>query len=236
MNTRSNRMRRLAYLTLLTAFAAACGDAADPGSPPEVAPVGVRAAAAPPSTRDTNVIHVPFFISDSATAHHFPPFAPSTLLYEARAGNPILAPDGHQVTYGDFTAVTGRATAQCLTQGTHVVLKLQGLIPRGVYTIWSLTFRAPGFDPSFANLIGLGALGDADGSENSFRASESGEGALSALVNAGPLSVFGAIGACGLDEFEWHVVGAYHIDGQTHGATPGPDGTQVEQFAFIVKH
>ena len=31
------------------------------------------------------------------------------------------------------------------------------------------------------------------------------------------------------------VVGAYHLDGQTHGATLGPDGTAVEQFGFIFK-
>jgi len=32
-----------------------------------------------------------------------------------------------------------------------------------------------------------------------------------------------------------HVVGAYHIDGQSHGASIGPDGTAVEQFGFIFK-
>jgi hypothetical protein len=31
------------------------------------------------------------------------------------------------------------------------------------------------------------------------------------------------------------VVGAYHIDGQSHGASLGPDGTAVEQFGFIFK-
>jgi hypothetical protein len=46
----------------------------------------------------------------------------------------------------------------------------------------------------------------------------------------------GSIGACALtDEFEWHVVGAYHIDGQSHGPSLGPDGTAVEQFGFIFK-
>jgi hypothetical protein len=31
------------------------------------------------------------------------------------------------------------------------------------------------------------------------------------------------------------VVGAYHIDGQSHGPSLGPDGTEVEQFGFIFK-
>ena len=134
-----------------------------------------------------------------------------------------------------FDAVAGSAAAKCVTQGTHVVLHLSGLIPRGVYSVWSLVFRAPGFDPTFANLTGLGALGEAGGGANTFRASAHGEGTLSAIVPAGPLSVFGAIGACALtDAFEWHVVGAYHLDGQTHGATPGPAGTFVEQFGFVL--
>ena len=59
---------------------------------------------------------------------------------------------------------------------------------------------------------------------------------MSAITEAGPLSAMGSIGACApTDQFEWHVVGAYHIDGQSHGAVLGPDGTAVEQFGFIFK-
>ena len=97
-------------------------------------------------------------------------------------------------------------------------------------------FQAPGFDPTFANLIGLGAIGSQSGTQNAFRASASGEGDVSAITPPGSLSMFGAIGACALtDQFEWHVVGAYHIDGQTYGASPGPEGTAVEQFGFVFK-
>ena len=93
-----------------------------------------------------------------------------------------------------------------------------------------------GFDPTFANLIGLGALGSNDGAHNAFRASASGEGEVSAITPPGPLSVFGSMGGCALiDEFEAHVVGAYHIDGQSHGPSLGPDGTAVEQLGSIFR-
>ena len=63
-----------------------------------------------------------------------------------------------------------------------------------------------------------------------------GEGAVSAITRPGPLSTFGSIAACALTgEFEWHVVGAYHIDGQSHGPTLGPAGSAVEQFGFVSK-
>ena len=85
-------------------------------------------------------------------------------------------------------------------------------------------------------MIGIGALGLPAGTQNVFRASAAGDGSISATTSAGPLSMQGSIGACALtDEFEWHVVGAYHIDNASHGASLGPDGTAVEQFGFIFK-
>jgi len=135
-----------------------------------------------------------------------------------------------------LNAVDGYASVQCVERGTHVRLQLTHLIPRGVYTIWNVVFKAPGFEPTFANLIGLGAIGSPAGTKNAFRASASGEGTVSAITEAGPLSALGSIGACApVDQFEWHVVGAYHIDGETHGPVLGPDGTAVEQFGFIFK-
>lgn len=35
------------------------------------------------------------------------------------------------------------------------------------------------------------------------------------------------------DEYEVHIDGDDHIDGVSHGATPGPDGSYIEQFGFI---
>jgi len=184
-------------------------------------------------TRNSNIVHVPLFIQD---ANGEPPSSLDTPLFEARRHNPILAPDGHQVTLAEFTAVSGSASVQCLANGTHITLHLRNLIAKGVYTMWNLVFDAPGFDPTFANLIGFGAIGSPEGTQNVLRASASGEGDVSALTPPGSLSVFGSIGACALTgQFEWHVVGAYHIDGQSHGASIGPAGTAVEQFGFIFK-
>jgi hypothetical protein len=182
--------------------------------------------------RDDQIVHVPLFIRDAAGQI---PSAPDALLYEARKMNPVLAPDGHQLTLAEFNTPAGSASAKCVSDGTHATAHVSGLIPNGVYTYWNVVFKAPGFDPTFSNLIGLGALGAATGTQNSFRASASGEGELSAITPGGPLSTVGAIDACALDEFEWHVVGAYHIDGQTHGPTLGPDGSAVEQFGFKLK-
>jgi len=48
--------------------------------------------------------------------------------------------------------------------------------------------------------------------------------------------MMGSIAGCALTgEFEWHVVGAYHIDGHDHGPQLGPDGSAVEQFGFMFK-
>ena len=64
-----------------------------------------------------------------------------------------------------------------------------------------------------------------------------GEDVLSSVSPGQQLSMFGEIGHCGLtDEFEWHVVGTYHIDGKTYGPDLGPDGTVAEQFGFIFRN
>jgi hypothetical protein len=219
---------------LLVGLAAIGCGVRSPVGPEAVA--GIAANSVAPSaapTRNSDIVHIPFFIQDAGGQ---PPATPGTLLYEVRAHNPILAPDGHQVTLAEFNAVQGYASVQCVNRGTQVTVHVSGLIAKGVYTIWNVVFKSPGFDPTFTNLIGLGALGAPSGTQNVFRASASGEGDVSAITEAGALSMRGSIGACALtDEFEWHVVGAYHIDGQSHGTSLGPDGTAVEQFGFIFK-
>lgn len=183
--------------------------------------------------QSSDIVHIPFFIQDGGGQA---PIAPSTPLFEIRTHQAITAPNGQQITLAEFAAVEGSASVQCVARGTEVTLQLRNLIPNGLYTIWNVVFKAPGFDPTFANLIGLGALGSPAGTQNVFRASATGDGGISATTGADPLSMQGSIGACALtDEFEWHIVGAYHIDGQAHGASLGPDGTAVEQFGFIFK-
>jgi hypothetical protein len=227
-------MKSIGWLVALAAVLVAGCDQS-PTAPTSVRPTTSTAPAptATPTARSTDIVHVPFFIQDAAGQL---PAAASTPLFEARKRNPVLTPAGRQITFGEFEAVEGSAVVQCMPGGTQVTLQLRNLIPNGVYSIWNLVFNPPGFDPSFANLSGIGAAGSSAGSENTFRASASGDGTLTALTAGGPLSMQGSIGACALtDEFEWHVVGAYHIDGQSHGPSPGPDGTSVEQFGFIFK-
>src|SRR5687768_4516166 len=83
-----------------------------------------------------------------------PPANDNTLIY-SKGGDtevcttpyldlPVLAPDGHQVTAGEWRAAEGRASVKCSAAGTHVTIHLSGLIPEGVYTIWLVTFKAPG--------------------------------------------------------------------------------------------
>ncbi len=174
----------------------------------------------------------PLFIEDANMQF---PVGDATLLYENATHQPLLAPDGHQVTLGEFNKAGGTAEIKCVNNGTHIVLHLTGLIPKGIYTIWIVTFKSPGFEPTFANQIGEGALGAPDGSQNQFNVSASGTGSISAIMPAGALSEFGSIGSCLSSDYEIHIVTAYHLDNLTHGITPGPPGTFIvhSDFAFI---
>src|SRR5262245_5136284 len=149
---------------------------------------------------------------------------------------PIIAPDGHQVTWGEWTDVEGRAAVKCINQGSHVVAHFSGLIPNGQYTCWIVAFDPPGFTgTTLANAFGVGPLGLQDGSQNSFVADDNGEGQISGILPPGPMSIIHTrpFGGCLTDEFQFHVAIAYHGDGLTHGAVPGPVCTWAVQRAVI---
>lgn len=191
----------------------------------------------PDATETLNtVIAVPFFVQNE---NQEMPSNPDDLLYEVRKNNPLIAPDGHQITWGEFASVQGDIEVECMNNQTKVSLNVKGLIPYGQYTIWNVTFDAPGMDPThpMLGLEGLGAAGKGDGSDNAFVANAMGEGSITLTSPGGPLSIVGSIGDCSLvDNFEWHVVGAYHVDGRTYGGDLGPDGTVAEHFGFIFKN
>jgi hypothetical protein len=158
---------------------------------------------------------------------------PETPLYEFRKGNPLLGPGGQcHITLGEFKQVAGSIAVKCTKAGTRVAIHMTGLIPHGVYTIWIAK-------PDPANPAKppeqFGALGSEDGATgNSITADGNGEAYISATNPGGKLSGAGTIGACWLqDEPMVQVAGVYHIDGQAHGATAGPDGTYAGQFAFV---
>jgi hypothetical protein len=141
--------------------------------------------------------------------------------------NPILAPDGHTVTWGEYKAAQGSATVKCINTGTHTALHFSGLLPKGVYSVWLLVENTTG--PGFS---AVGTLGRTGLSENHFIASEAGEGQISRTTPAENLSVFGSVGSCFLDSpAQLHLV--YHSDGLTHGTVPGPTDTWVVNARFF---
>lgn len=181
------------------------------------------------------IINVPLFVEDENGQL---PANDDAKLFEIRKKNPVVDREGKQLTFGEFSTVRGTLTVEGRENGTRVSLDLTGLIPNALYTVWNVTFHEPGFDPSKEenNIRGVGVIGKGDGSESYFRASPSGTGTISAFTPKGLLSMFGDIAAHPFeDEVEWHIVGAYHMDDLSHGPDLGPDGTVVEQFAFVFK-
>jgi hypothetical protein len=227
-----------------------------PTNPNAVGPVGLTAQRAPKASPlgGTASLLVTAGLTVDADGNTVIPVAadPSTPLYYRRTGLPILGPDGHHVTAGEFSAVRGSISVKCLESGTHVSLHLRNLIPKATYRIWLLTFEEPGFDLGppldFSHLIGEGALGPNDRSWNTFTASATGEGQITRIHPAGPLSetlpeppyANEPVGSCLLaDQFEWHVVAAFQQPGQPLGRNVGPPalflGTAVEHFTFIFR-
>jgi len=148
----------------------------------------------------------------------------------------VTAPDGHQLTYGEYSTTTGQVSLSCGENGTTVMARLHGLVPNGFYTFWLLSFKSPGFDPTFANLIGKGSVGPNDGSENSFTASAGGAAEFTTVIPVGSLSNFGSV-ACLMHEFEVHLVGAYHypypVAPRASWPDPGPRDKFIEHFGAV---
>jgi len=201
---------------------------------------------------NTVVDHVPFFVVDEAgnpapfDDHVTPLYEGKT--YETRLGAgqapiEVRAPNGNHVTWGEFTEVTGKAEVLCVEEGTRTTVHVDGLIPNGLYTVWNLVVDAPGFDGTLesiaANAAGDNPLGANTGTQNEFRASPTGHGYVSAITPAGSMlrnppdyADTRPMEACALDEFDYHVLGAYHLDDRTHGEIVGPPETEVVQFGW----
>jgi hypothetical protein len=145
---------------------------------------------------------------------------PGSLLYTVFC-DPVVAPDGHQLTLGEFQAARVRSSVKCTGAGTLSVLHFSGLEPKGTYTVWLFWGKN-----SAGDFTAIGALGTTVPIENFFTTSEAGEGQLSVTTPAETLSVFGTVGPCLLNApFELHLV--YHINGQTYGPVPGPAQTWI---------
>jgi hypothetical protein len=159
--------------------------------------------------------------------------APTELdpIYDGATCKPVKAPDGHQLTLREFNRASGSVAISCLSTGTRVAVQMKGLVPHGVYSVWHVTFREPGFDPSFSHMVGSGAIGPADGSQSALVADGNGEGSVSAVTPAGPLSKQGTMGDCLMSpDLDWLVLAAYHnglADPRRLATDPGHPVVQV---------
>lgn len=141
--------------------------------------------------------------------------------------DPVLNPDGSQMTLGQYITASGRAAVKCQRNGTHAVFSFDGLRPHGVYSIW-IVLPNPLPGPP----IGVGSLGRTLLSENTFTADDEGEGQIGRTTPEEDLSIFGHVGPCLLDAplvFEL----VYHADNHTHGGDPGPPNTWVTNAVFL---
>ncbi len=154
------------------------------------------------------------------------------LIFEQPLGqlSPILAPDGHQITLGEWQTAQGIARVFCDNSISKYRLEFSGLIPNGVYTLWNFILNKQKLPTNsldmVADVVAAGSLGD-NGS-NVMIASASGEATLDVDVSPGTLSMFGTQSSCAITSSPGFIlVVNYHIDGNTHGGTPGPDKDDV---------
>ncbi len=232
-------------LVLLGALIAgsACADNLAAPTPELAVVVAADRQRSKPRATSSDIVPLPFFVRSDGGLPIGADTRGNTPIYDAIVGNPILTPDGLHVTWGQWGDVAGRLRVRCERSGSRIALHLSGLIPDGVYTIWNVVFEQPGFTGEFvvpgsipANATGFGPVGSPTGERSGVRASKDGRARISVVTPGGPLGSAGEIGKCALtDEFEWHVVGLYHVDGQSYGSVRGPEGTRAEQFAFIFR-
>jgi hypothetical protein len=154
----------------------------------------------------------------------------NTAVFEASQKKPVTIPGMTPLTVSQFTAAQGGISVKCIDQGTQSVLRLNGLVPFGVYSLQLILIGGMGAP------AGVGSLSD-DPNDSIFTADEQGGADVSVIHKAGPLSVNGEVSGCwlagGLNEVMQQpmvqVVGNYHFDGDGTGGT----GTYIPQFSFM---
>lgn len=174
-------------------------------------------------------------IRADGTLRYLNPRGMNDLLFTQDAANPnptpplpILAPDGHQITLREWVRGFGEVKISCTDKGTKYKMRLQGLIPNGVYTVLS------------DSDMGTGRLAThPSGEDNStFQASPDGDAMLSVVATPGPMTLTGVMPQCSLTDLqrEFFVV-LYHIDSRP-GCGPSPTcggGTDLPHMYFAVK-
>ncbi|MGH9945898.1 MAG: hypothetical protein ACRD6X_01715 [Pyrinomonadaceae bacterium] len=141
--------------------------------------------------------------------------------------DPVLNPNGSQMTLGQFRRARGLSVVKCTDHGTLSAFFFSGLRPRGVYSVWIIIPN-----PNPGPPVGVGGIGRTALSENSFVADAFGNGHIIRTTPEQDLSLFGSVGPCLLDgPFMFDFV--YHSDGQTYGPSPGPPNTVVTNGNFV---
>jgi hypothetical protein len=148
-----------------------------------------------------------------------------TELCPAGTAVPLLSADGaHQVTWGEWSGITGAVRTRCVNDQTQFTVHVKGALPKAVYTVWLAFLSQPGAT----------AAGDPEGSNNVFTTSASGEGQVSFFRPGDDLTPVSPRCVLASDD-EVHLVLAYHMDGQSHGPGPGDPSTQAFHAFAIVK-
>jgi hypothetical protein len=174
-------------------------------------------------------------INANGTLRYLHHLGMNSLLFTQDAANPnptpalpILAPDGHQVTLREWVRGFGEVKISCSGKGTKYKMRFEGLIPNGVYTVFSFSD------------MGTGRLATQPSGEDksTFQADADGEAVLSVVATPGPMTLTGVMPQCSLTDLqrEFFVV-LYHIDSRPGcGASPTcGGGTDLPHMYFAVK-
>ena len=131
------------------------------------------------------------------------------------------------LTLGDWLAAKGEARYRCTDGEGHLRVDFTGLVPDGVYTLWHFFMAMPPTDP-FIGTYDL-PVGARDGSQSVFTADADGNAVYEQSFKP-CLQLSGE-----------HLMGglaiAWHSDGKTYGALPGPFATvsHVHLYAGLPK-
>lgn len=130
--------------------------------------------------------------------------------------------------------VRGTVTTRCASSGSLLDFDLSGLEANGRYSVWVFLFARPRGTVVPDDAVAAGALGG-HGTRHEFEADRSGRARLVVLQRPGPLSSFGAVGGCLLDQPEWRVVGGLHPRGVRAGVYMPPPGEIIAQFGITYR-
>ena len=125
-------------------------------------------------------------------------------------------------TLGQWLAGTGTATYECEDDVGVVKARFDNLVPDGIYTMWYAFVPRPPLDPFVGLDIPLGAR---DGTDSLFTADSKGHADYQAVFSP-CLQMSGR-------QLDAMLAIAWHSDGQTYGAHPGPLSTVSHVQMFV---